>query len=184
VARQEGEALALVAEEHSAQVAVAQTHLAVVGHGAVDAEGLQAHADHLGGLGGGLDAGLQGDGCAHGVRPAGVFKADGLDLLDDLIGVEAPGLADVPALLHGADAVLSEDAIDLVDSSFVAFKQCHFSVLLLFLPGVNILGGIVELTIVPLGLFQSRGGVVALLDEVHHLAQADELIAHDLVLLV
>ena len=94
VAGQEGEALGLVAEEHSAQVAVAQTHLAVVGDGAVDAEGLQAHADHLGGLGGGLDAGLQRDGRAHGVRPAGVFKADGLDALDDLIRVEALGLAD------------------------------------------------------------------------------------------
>ena len=126
VTGQEGKALALVAEQHSAQVAVAQAHLAVVGHGAVDAEGLQAHADHLGGLGGSPDAGLQGDGRAHGVCPAGVLEANGLNFLDDLVGVEAPGLAELPALLHGADAVLSEDAIDLVDSSFVAFKQCHF----------------------------------------------------------
>ena len=126
VARQKGKALALIAEEHGPQIAVTQTHLPVLGHGAVDAEGLQAHTDHLGGLGSGLDAGLQGDSCAHGIRPAGVFKADGLDALDDLIGVEALGLADLPALLHGANAILSEDAIDLVDSSFVAFKQCHF----------------------------------------------------------
>ena len=56
---------------------------------------------------------------------------DGLNALDDLIGVKALGLADLAALLHGADAVLSEDAIDLVDSSFVAFKQCHNFALLL-----------------------------------------------------
>ena len=37
VTGQEGKKHALVAEQHSAQVAVAQTHLAVVGHGAVDA---------------------------------------------------------------------------------------------------------------------------------------------------
>ena len=47
VAGQEGEALGLLAEQHGAQVAVAQTHLAVLGHRAVDAEGLQAHADQL-----------------------------------------------------------------------------------------------------------------------------------------
>ena len=35
-------------------------------------------------------------------------------------------LADLPALLDGADAILSEDAVDLVDSSLVAFKQSHF----------------------------------------------------------
>ena len=131
VAGQESEALALLAEEHSAQIAVPQTHLAVFGHGAVDAEGLQTHADHLGSLSSGLHVLLQGDSRAHGVGPAGVFKADGLDALHDLIGVKALGLADLAALLHGADAVLSEDAIDLVDSSFVAFKQCHNFALLL-----------------------------------------------------
>ena len=35
-----------------------------------------------------------------------------------------------------------------------------------------------------LGLFQSGACVVALLDEVHHLAKANELVAHDLVILV
>ena len=90
------------------------------------------------------------------VGPAGVFKADGLDALDDLIGVKALGLADLAALLHGADAVLSEDAVDLVDSSFVAFKQSHcFVLLLLFLTGVDILGSVVELAVVALGLLQS-----------------------------
>ena len=127
---QESEALGLVTEQHSAQIAVAQTHLAVLGHRAVNAEGLQAHADHLGRLSRSLDAGLNGDGSAHGIRPAGVLEADGLDALDDLIGVEALCLADLTAFLHRADAVLGEDAVDLVDSSFVTFKQCHVFVLL------------------------------------------------------
>ena len=105
-------------------------HLAVLGDGAVDADGLEAHADLPGSLGGGLYAGFDGDGCAHGVSPAGVLKADGLNALDDLIGVKALGLADLAALLHGADAVLGEDAVDLVDSSLVTFKQSHSLVLL------------------------------------------------------
>ena len=49
VAGQEREALGIIAEQHGAQVAMAQTHLAVLGHRAVDAEGLQAHTDRLGG---------------------------------------------------------------------------------------------------------------------------------------
>ena len=81
-----------------------------------------AAADHLGGFGRGLHAGLDGDGRADGVRPAGVFKADGLDALDDLIRVKALGLADLAALFDGRDTVLSEDAVDLVDSSLVVFK--------------------------------------------------------------
>ena len=89
VTGQEGKALGLVPKQHSAQVAVAQTNLAVVCYGTGDAEGLQADADGGGGVGGGLDALLHGDGSAHGVGPAGVLKADGLDALDDLIGVEA-----------------------------------------------------------------------------------------------
>ena len=101
---------------------MAQTDLAVLGDGAVDAEGLEADADHLGGLGGRLYARLERDGRAHGIRPAGVFKADGLDALDDLIRVKALGLADLAALFDGRDAVLSEDAVDLVDSSLVVFK--------------------------------------------------------------
>ena len=61
-------------QQHSAQVAVAQTHLAVLGHRAVDAEGLQAHADSFGSLGSGLDARLQGDGRAHACRPSTAFS--------------------------------------------------------------------------------------------------------------
>ncbi len=51
VAGQKGKALGLVAQKHGAQVAVAQADLAVLGHGAGDAERLQADADGLGSLG-------------------------------------------------------------------------------------------------------------------------------------
>ena len=122
VTGEESKALRLVGEQHRTEVAVAQTDLAVFGNGAVDAEGLKTHADELGSLGSGLHAGLERDGRADGVRPAGVFKADGLDALDDLIRVKALGLADLAALFDGRDTVLSEDAVDLVDSSLVVFK--------------------------------------------------------------
>ena len=102
-----------------------QTHLPVVCHGAGDAEGLEADADGGGGVCGGLDALLHGDGGAHGVGPAGVLKADGLDALDDLVGVEAQIVADGAAFLDGTDAVFGQNAVDFVDTSFVAFKQCH-----------------------------------------------------------
>ena len=131
VARQEGEALGLIPQQHSAQIAVAQTHLAVLSHRARDAEGLEADADGLGGLGSGLNILLQCDGRADTVGPAGVFKADGLDALHDLIGVKAGSLADLPALLHAGDSVLRQDGIDFLDSSLVAFKQSHFQFLLL-----------------------------------------------------
>ena len=58
VACEEAEALGFLGQEHGAQVAVAEANLAVVGDGAVDAEGLQAFADLLGGFGGGGDTGL------------------------------------------------------------------------------------------------------------------------------
>ena len=131
VARQEGEALGLIPQQHSAQIAVAQTHLAVLSHRARDAEGLEADADGLGGLGSGLNILLQCDGRADTVGPAGVFKADGLDALHDLIGIKAGSLADLPALLHAGDSVLRQDGIDFLDSSLVAFKQSHFQFLLL-----------------------------------------------------
>ena len=55
VTGQEREALALVAQQHGAQIAVAQAHLAVLGHGAVDAEGLQSLTDLPCGVGSGLN---------------------------------------------------------------------------------------------------------------------------------
>ena len=101
---------------------MADADLAAFRHGAVDAEALQTDADIAGGLLGVLRTGLQGDGRADAIGPADVFKADGLDALGDLVGIEAGGLADLAGFLHGGDAVLGEHAVDLADPAVVVFK--------------------------------------------------------------
>ena len=75
VASQEREALGLLAQQHSTQVAVTKTDLPVVGNGAVDAEGLQAFADLAGSVRRRLDARLQGDGRADTVSPSTRFRS-------------------------------------------------------------------------------------------------------------
>ena len=74
VAGQEAEALRLFAQQHGAQVAVAEADFALFRDGAGDAERLQAHADGLGGVGGVLAALLDGDGGAERVGPARRFQ--------------------------------------------------------------------------------------------------------------
>ena len=54
----------------------------------------------------------------------------------------------------------------------------------LFVTRVNVLGSVVKLTVVTLRLFKRLVSVHAALDEVHHFAEADELIADDLIVLV
>ncbi len=122
VACEEGKALGFIGKQHSCEVAVSETDLAVFGNGAVDAEALETDADILGSLLSVLCACLQSDGSADAISPAYVLKADGLNALCDLIGVKACRLADLAALLNTADAVLSENAVDFFDSSVVVFK--------------------------------------------------------------
>ena len=76
-----------------------QTDLAVLGDRSVDAEGLKALTNGAGSVSGVLNALLQRNGCTHAVGPAGVFKADRLDSLDNLIGIKARFLTDSAALL-------------------------------------------------------------------------------------
>ena len=123
--REECEALGLIAQQHCAEVAVAEADLAVVSDGAVEAEALKADADVLCSFGSVLCAGLDCDSRADTVCPADVLKADGLDACGDLVRVEAHTLADLSAFLDRADAVLSEDAVYLVYSSLVILKQSH-----------------------------------------------------------
>ena len=120
---QEGEALGVVGEQHSAQVAVAQTDLAVLGDGAGNGEGLDALADDGSGLGSVLGALLDGQGAAQGVGPLGVLEGDGLGVVDDLTRVEALVGADLQSFLEGGDAVLSEALADLLDAALVAFES-------------------------------------------------------------
>ena len=104
---------------------MAEADLAVLCDGAVQAEALQADADKLCSLCGVLCTGLDGDGRAHAVRPADVFKADRRDAGDYIIGGDALGLAKLSALFDRAESVLSEDTVYFVYSSLVIFKQSH-----------------------------------------------------------
>ena len=133
MAGQEREALGFVPEQHRAQVAVAQAHVALLGHRAGHAESFQADADGLGGFGSGLHALLDGDGAAQGVGPAGVLKSDGLHALYDIIGIKALAEAKVPGLFQAANAVFGQAFFDFRHSSFFAFKHDVISHLLVLL---------------------------------------------------
>ena len=99
-----------------------ETDLAVFGNGAVDAKALEANADVFSGFLRVLSACLKSDSGAYAVCPAYVFKADRLDSLSDLVGIEARVFADLAALLNRGDTVLCQNAVDFLDSSVVIFK--------------------------------------------------------------
>ena len=92
---------------------MADADLALIRDGAGDAEGLQAFADAAGGVGGGLNALLHGDGGAELIGPLRVFEADGLSALDDLIGVYALGIVECLDFFKILEAVLFEHGLEL-----------------------------------------------------------------------
>ena len=98
------------------------TDLAVLGDGAVDAEALQTDTDVTSSFLSVLCACLQCDRGAYTVSPAYVLKADRLDALGDLIGIEAGSLADLARFFNRSDTVLSEYAVDFLYTSVVVFK--------------------------------------------------------------
>ena len=61
---------------------MAQSYLTLVSYRTGDTEGLKSLADGCSCVGGSAAVLLDGDGRAGDVGPAGVFKADGLDLLN------------------------------------------------------------------------------------------------------
>ena len=122
---EEGEAMRLLAQQHGRQIAMAAADRALIRNRTGDAERLQPDADLLGRLGGGLDALLERNRGARGIRPAGVLKRDGLNAAHDAGGIHARLVADALGVLKPVDAMLGEDGVDLVDPSFVAFKRNH-----------------------------------------------------------
>ena len=112
---------------------MAQAHVALLGHGAGDAESLESYADGLGGVGGGLHVLLYSYGAAQGIGPAGVLKCDGLNALYDIIGVEALGFAELTSLLQAAQAVLGETFLNFGHPSLFAFKHDFVSHLVVLL---------------------------------------------------
>ena len=77
VACQESEAGGVLAQQTSAQIAVAQTDLTLLSDRAGDGESFQTFADGSSALGSIGQAALDGDGGAQGVCPDSVIKADG-----------------------------------------------------------------------------------------------------------
>ena len=125
MAGQEAEAFRFIAQEHGGQVAVAQAHLAVVRNGTGNAEGLETFTNGFGGVRSLRAALLDGDGGAHHVGPAGVFKRDGLDAVHDFANVDALGKAELFRFFNGADAVFGQGFIDLLDAAVVGFEKRH-----------------------------------------------------------
>ena len=200
VAGQEGEALGVVGEQHSAQVAVAQTDLAVLGDGAGNGEGLDALADDGSSLRSGLGATLDSESAAEGVGPLSVLEGDGLGVVDDLTRVEALVGADLQSFLEGGDAVVGEALVDLVSAALVTFERNSHSyfppfllvnrehagdgVSLLVGARVDVLGSVLPLTIVAHSASDGLLGGLAGLDGVGELAEVQELERDDLVLVV
>ena len=124
--RKEREALRFFGKEHGSQVAVTESHAALFGDGAGNAERLQALAYAAGGVCGGFYPALNADGGAQGVRPHGVFKGDGLNAFYKGFNVNAGVFADFPCFFKGGYAVFGEADLDFRHSSFFSFKFSHY----------------------------------------------------------
>ena len=80
-----------------------------------------------GGLGSGLHALLQRDGGAQLIGPLGVLEADGLNALDDLIGVHALAVVESLQLFKILEAVLLQNRLQLRHATFVILQTEPFS---------------------------------------------------------
>ena len=98
---------------------MAQTYLTAVSNGTRDAECLKADTDGSCCVGCSAAVFLDGDGCAYGVSPFCVLKADRLNAFDQLVNVNAGSLGDFLALFDGRDTLLLEASKNLRFSSFI-----------------------------------------------------------------
>ena len=119
MASQEAEALGVLLEQHLAEVAMAKANLTSVSDGSGDAECLQAFADCCSSLICLAAVLLDGDGCADGICPLCVLKADGLNALNKVIDIKARSLGDLLALLDGGNAILLQYGKNLGLSSLI-----------------------------------------------------------------
>ena len=120
--REEAETICVVRKEHRAEVSVTETDFSVLGNRAGNTERLKSHADFSGGVGGFLCAALYSDSRAYGVRPDGVFKADGLSASHYIVAIDAVSKTDFLAFFNRRNAVFFQSSIDFVNSSFISFK--------------------------------------------------------------
>ena len=121
----ESEAFGVFGEQHGSQVAVSDTDFAVIRDGTGDAEALETFAERLGDFAGDRLTAFDGNGGADEISPAGVLKADGLNVFDTLIDVQTFGFGDFFGFLDGGDAVVVQKLVDLSDSAFITFEKSH-----------------------------------------------------------
>ena len=113
-----------------------ETDLTVLGNRAGDAERLKTDTDCGSGVSGLCAALLDCDSGAYRVSPLCVFKADRLCFFNNLIGVDALGVANFLALVDRVDTVFLESGENLRFSSFVTFKLSYYT-----LPPISPYGG-------------------------------------------
>ena len=106
---------------------MAKAHLPVIGYASRNAECLKTFADCLCGIGCLCTALLYGYCGSKGVCPACVFKAYRLNSLYNIIWVKAFVKTNLLCLFKVLDTILFQNRSNLVDSSFVTFKQTHFN---------------------------------------------------------
>ena len=127
MAGQEREAFGLLVQQHGAQIAVADTDLALVRNRTGDAEGLQSGADPLGGFSSVLGAFLDSDSGAQFIGPLYVFEADGLGAFHDGVSVNALAVGKSFNFLEVFESVLVQNRLQLRHAAFIVFKQSHLS---------------------------------------------------------
>ena len=125
VACQESEAGGVLAQQTSAQIAVAQTDLTLLSDRAGDGEGFQTFADGSSTLGSIGQAALDGDSGAQGVCPDSVIKADGLNAAHDLVAVDALCEEHLVASVQRLQAVSLQACLDFRHAAIHRFKSCH-----------------------------------------------------------
>ena len=125
VSGKEGEAMRGFGKQHRAKIAVAQTHLTLIGNGAGYAERLQAFAYAFGRFRRALNALLQRYRRAEGICPNRVFKGDGLNALHYAAHVYAMLLGEGFACFKAVEPILCKHGAQGIYSSFVSFKSDH-----------------------------------------------------------
>ena len=122
MAGKEREAIGVLAEQHFAEIAVAETDLALLGNRAGHAERLQTLADDGRGFGSVLHAALDRQRDTEGVCPNRVIKRDRLHTLDDRFHIDALGVAQSGSVFQGTEIIFGEKLFDFVHASLFAFE--------------------------------------------------------------
>ena len=119
---QEAEALCAVLKQHGSQIAMAAAYFAVFRDRSGNAESLQADTNGLGCIHCRSAICFNSNRCPYGIRPAGIFKGDGLDFFDGLIRINTGILADIPAFFYTFNAVFFQHTEDFIYSSVITFE--------------------------------------------------------------